>query len=104
MADKQNFEGEVLKEAELDAVAGGTLKETWDDRTLLKKIGAYDFDSKAGFTKTVQDAFAKFGNDYGMQITVNVDLNKNNANKYFVNGKEMSRDKLWRMLDTLSSK
>ena len=93
-----------MDDEQLDGVAGGTVNEVLDDREMLKKIGVYDFNSKDGFTKSVQNAFAKFGNDYGMKISVDVDLNKNNANKYFVNGKEMSRDKLVKIIDTLSGK
>ena len=104
MADEKILKDEVMDEEQLDEVAGGTLKETLDDRNLLNKIGLYDFNSKDGFTKTVQNGFAKFGNDYGMKISVDVNLNKNEANKYFVNGKEMSRDKLVKMIDTLSGK
>ena len=104
MADEKILKDEIMDEEQLDEVAGGTLKETLDDREMLKKIGLYDFNSEAGFSKTVQNGFAKFGNDYGMNISVDVNLNKNTANKYFVNGKEMSRDKLVKMIDTLSGK
>ncbi|MBQ7199059.1 MAG: hypothetical protein IJS29_07340 [Selenomonadaceae bacterium] len=104
MSDEKILKDELMDDVELDGVAGGTLKEALEDREYLKKLGAYDFDSKDGFTKTLQNGFAKLGDNYGMKITVDVDLNKNNANKYFVNGKEMSRDKLFKMIDTLSSK
>ena len=92
------MEGEVLDAEELDEVAGGTLRETLDDRTLLKQMGAYDFDKGQGFAKTLQNGFAKLGDKFDMKITVDVNLNKNIANKYYLNGKEISRNELWSIL------
>ena len=104
MAEEKILEGEVLDDGELEEIAGGTLKENLEDREYLKKMGAYNFNDGDSFTKTLQNGFAKLGDNYGMKITVDVNLNKNVANKYFVNGKEMSRDKLLKMIDTLSAK
>lgn len=104
MAEEKILNEEVLEESELEEVAGGTLKETVEDHNYLEKWGAYDFNSEDGFKKSVQNGFAKMGSNYGMEITADIDLNKNSANKYFVNGKEISRNKLLKILDTLAGK
>ena len=104
MAEEKILKDEVMDTEELEGVVGGTLKENLEDREYLKKMGAYNFNDGDSFTKTLQNGFAKLGDNYGMKITVDVNLNKNVANKYFVNGKEMSRDKLLKMIDTLSAK
>ena len=92
-----------MDDEQLDGVAGGTVNEVLDDREMLKKIGVYDFNSKDGFTKSVQNAFAKFGNDYGMKISVDVGLNAETANKYSVNGKAISRNEFWSLIDEISA-
>ena len=103
MADEKILKDEIIEDAELDGVAGGTVNEVLDDREMLKKIGVYDFNSKDGFTKSVQNAFAKFGNDYGMKISVDVGLNAETANKYSVNGKAISRNEFWSLIDEISA-
>ena len=103
MADEKILKDEVMDDEQLDGVAGGTLKETLDDREMLKKIGVYDFNSKDGFTKSVQNAFAKFGNDYGIKISVEVGLNAETANKYSVNGKAISRDELYSLMNEVAA-
>jgi hypothetical protein len=104
MADEKILEEEVLDDAELENVAGGTLKETLDDRARLSKIGMYNFDNKKGFAGSVSDGFVQFGEKYGMKISVGTNLKKDGANQYFLNGKEVSREKLWRMINTLTDK
>ncbi|MBQ7199056.1 MAG: hypothetical protein IJS29_07325 [Selenomonadaceae bacterium] len=92
-----------MDDAELDGVAGGTVNEVLDDREMLKKIGVYDFNSKDGFTKSVQNAFAKFGNEYGLKISVDIGLNAETANKYSVNGKAISRDELYSLMNEVAA-
>ena len=103
MADEKIFKDEIMDDAELDAVAGGTLKETFDDREKLSKLGIYDFNVADGFSKTVQNGFAKFGNEYGLKIDVNVNLKANEANKYSINGKEIGRDELWSIINEINN-
>ena len=103
MADEKILKDEVMDESELEGVAGGTVNEVLDDREMLKKIGVYDFNSKDGFTKSVQNSFAKFGNDYGMKISVDVGLNAETANKYSVNGKDISRDELYSLMNEVAA-
>ena len=101
---KEILKGEILKDEQLDLVAGGTFNEIRDDIQKLQKIG-FDIgnvnsrsDLNSEVLSKMRDAFSKFG------ITV-----KENAgpegfsgqyNGYLLGGKFVSREKAWQYIHT----
>ena len=106
MADEKILEEEVLDEEELENVAGGTLKETLNDRDMLTKLGLYKFDDNKGFVVSVQEGFNALGKKIGCTLTVKSEtsLNNNTANVYQIGKQTVSREQFWATVDRLLPK
>ena len=85
---------EILKESELDSISGGTFGDTIDDSKFLYEYGLSDdwhgnihtwFNWKSD-SSAVDAGWAKAG------ITCVTKPGDNNDNKYFMNGKEITRN------------
>jgi hypothetical protein len=104
MAEEKILEEELLDETELENVAGGYY-QTWNDRVNFIKLGGgfYKGDCKDGtFSATgVEKAFKKVGEYLGLNISAKClydDQKGKNPNKYYLDGKEISRDEMWSII------
>ena len=96
---KEILKDEILKEEQLDQVAGGTVAESYDDADRFEALGVHVYCNDPGvplndlYTETMmtlQDTYQKFGvraMNYG---------DDHRANRYFVDGKEVSREDAWK--------
>ena len=104
MAEEKILEGEVLAEEELEGVVGGYY-QTWGDYVNIKKLeadgkgtfyhGVYTYDG-------VEKAFKKIGEKLGINISSKLYFDGKpgkNPNKYYVDGKQISRDELWSIIN-----
>jgi len=99
---KEILKDEILKDEELDNVAGGTYLESSADAIKFKENGvdlgipmignAIAIMGHEEFVK-LREAF----NKYGVTIKDNGGLLK--ANEYFINGKMVSRDDAWKHIE-----
>ena len=102
MTAEKILDNEILDDAELEGVAGGTTKENRGDRDLLKKMGYYN-DATKSLSTNLEKSFAALGNKLGCDLHVSVDPGKGNvANKYFVADQEVSRDNFWKIINRLN--
>ena len=101
MAEEKILEGEVLNDAELDEVAGGLTSEVIDDRKRLINLGYYEYKHKPGIASyiIVENGFSKLGKALGIDINVKASTGIVTHNKYYLDGKEISRDELWSIID-----
>ena len=105
MADEKILEGEVLDEEELEEVAGGTTAEIKDDRKRLIRLGYYENKPHQKYVVGIANALEKLSNatGYGFKFA-STSQTGNQANVYFFNGKQISRDKFWSLVDELAAK
>ncbi|MBR0262117.1 MAG: hypothetical protein IJQ85_10040 [Selenomonadaceae bacterium] len=88
---KINDELELMSDDKLDQVAGGTWEDIVEDVNRFKRDFGIDFASKY-FNDDIDyyvrsdliDAFRKFG--------IKLEFHSESANKYFIDGKEVTRD------------
>lgn len=86
MAEENKIENEMLTDDELDKVAGGNMQQSYKDKIFLQEIGAMRI-GEIHFDKpsTIERAWAQMG------VTVIEYKNDYESNKYFNNGKQISR-------------
>ena len=95
---------EALNDEELEEVVGGYY-DTWNDRVNFIKLGGgfYKGDYKDGtFSATeVEKAFKKMGEYLGINISARLGFDRPGAspNRYYLDGKEISRDELWSIIN-----
>ena len=100
---KINAQLEIMDDAELDVVVGGTY-DTWNDRVNFINLGGdfYKGDFKDGsFAATeVENAFKRIGKYLGLNISASLgyDGPGESPNTYYLDGKEISRDELWNII------
>ena len=99
---KEILKDEILKDEELDNVAGGTYLESWADAIKFKENGVDLGIPIVGNTIAIMghDEFVKLRdafNKYGVTIKDNGGLL--NANEYFIDGKLVSRDDAWKHIE-----
>ncbi|MBR2774980.1 MAG: hypothetical protein IKD73_08360 [Selenomonadaceae bacterium] len=96
---KKILKEEILKDEQLNQVAGGTIAESFDDADRFEALGFHVYCNDPGvplndlYTETMltlQDTYGKFG---VKAITYGDD---HRANSYFVDGKEVSREDAWK--------
>ena len=97
---------EILKDDELDRVAGGTYLESADDAKRFKELGVNIYNNDiAGVPVLMHDEFVKLRatfEKYGVSIKDHGGLI--NENQYFINGKSVSRDEAWKHINAQFSK
>ena len=90
---------EILKEEQLDQVAGGTIAESYDDADRFEALGVHVYCNEPGiplndlYTETMinlQDTYGRFG------VKAMIYGDDHRANIYFVDGKEVSREDAWK--------
>ena len=105
MADEKILKDEILDDAELEEVAGGSTSEIKDDRNRLIKLGYYEQIPHQKFEVGIANALEKLGNDTGYNFKFTSASHRGNKkNEYFFNGKEISRDKFWALIDVVAVK
>lgn len=96
---KEILKDEILKDEQLNQVAGGTIEESYQDADRFEALGVHVYCNEPGipvndlYTETIlnlHDAYKKFGVN---AITYGDDRR---SNKYFVDGKEVSREEAWK--------
>ena len=97
MAEEKKFADEVMRDAELDGVAGGTRAETYADGYELVKRGLLseeDALSSSKVRETIHNLGYKYKDHGGMALL------GAKSNEYFnKEGKRVSRDDFWKNFD-----
>ena len=105
---KEILKDEILKDEQLDQVAGGTFAESYSDANAFEKLGVKIFETKlAGVPILDHEGFVNLRNafdKYGVKIiddgSIWGDLTgKSKANQYFIDGKEVSREDAWKHIN-----
>ena len=114
MADEKILKDEILNAEELDKVAGGRSGEVYEDAVILYKMGYRGMGNDQGQqwedfvanVPNIRKAFRALGKKCNIDIKV-VLHNKNNSffspNVYSIDGKEISRDEFWSLIDEISA-
>ena len=99
---------EILKDEELDQVAGGTFEESYSDAQAFEKLGVKIFKNDLvgvplldpeGFVN-LRAAFEKYGVTIKDDGSIWGDLTgKSKANQYYIDGKEVSREDAWKHIN-----
>ena len=101
MAEEKILKDEALNDEELEEVVGGYY-DTWHDYENIKDLeGGKFFKGRYSFLK-VEEAFKKIGKELGIDIETNLYYDKTpgqSPNKYYVEGKQISRDELWAIIN-----
>ena len=105
MADEKILKDESLNNEELENVVGGRL-DGWNDYKNIKKLeaaGKGNFYKNSHYTNVkVEDAFKKIGKTLGLNLSAKIVYDgalDYNPNKYYLDGKELSRDELWEIIN-----
>ena len=106
MAEEKIMEEEILNEEELEGVAGGTLKETFNDSRQLAGLGLYTFDKNKGFVGSVQEGFDALEKKIGLTLNVKSEssLNSQTANVYKIGNQTLTHDQFWNTVNRLMPK
>ena len=98
MADEKILKDEILKDEELDNVAGGTRVETYGDGNELYKRGIISAEDALSSSK-VREALHGLG--YKYQDHGGMALFGAKENEYFnKNGESVKRDEFWKNFDS----
>ena len=92
---------EALNDEELEEVVGGYY-DTWHDYENIKNLEGGKFYKGRYSRMNVQDAFKKIGKELGVNISAEVVYDAipgESPNKYYVEGKQISRDELWSIIN-----
>ena len=97
MAEEKKFADEVMRDAELDGVAGGTRAETYADGDELVKRGLIseeDALSSSKVRETIHNLGYKYKDHGGMAL-----FGAKNNEYFNKDGKRVSRDDFWKNFD-----
>ncbi|MBQ4495443.1 MAG: hypothetical protein II968_06710 [Selenomonadaceae bacterium] len=110
---KDILKDEILKDEELDQVAGGTFAESYSDAQAFEKLGVKIFKNDLvgvplldpeGFVN-LRAAFEKYGVTIKDDGSIWGDLTgKSKANQYYIDGKEVSREDAWKHINAQFNK
>ena len=105
---KEILKDEILKDEELEQVAGGTFAESYSDAQQFEKLGVKIFKNDLvgvplldheGFVN-LRNAFDKYGVTIKDDGSIWGDLTgKSKANQYFIGDKEVSREDAWKHIN-----
>ncbi len=99
MADEKILKDELMDAEELEGVVGGYY-DTWHDYQNFQKLGGGFYIGKYS-KKAVMQAFTNVGKYLGINISAKLvydDKPGQIQNKYFLDGKEISRDEMWSII------
>ena len=100
MAEEKFLNAEALNDEELEEVVGGYY-DTWHDYEAIRKLEGGKFYEGGSFLE-VRDAFKKIGKELGIDISADLYYDQTpgkSLNKYYVEGKQVSRDELWSIIN-----
>ena len=110
---KEILKDEILKDEELEQVAGGTFAESYSDAQQFEKLGVKIFKNDLvgvplldpeGFVN-LRAAFDKYGVTIKDDGSIWGDLTgKSKANQYFIGDKEVSREDAWKHINAQFNK
>ena len=101
MTDEKILEEEMLDDAELENVAGGSTAENRDDKARLQKMGFYNAKTKY-IDKNLKASFAQLGKELNCDLSIGVDVKTGkHANTYSIAGQQVSRDNFWTIIDRM---
>ena len=105
MPDEKILKDEIMDEEQLDEVAGGSTSEIKDDRKRLIKLGYYENKPHQKYEVGIANALEKLSNatGYGFKFA-STSHTGNQSNVYSFNGREISRDKFWALIDVVAVK
>ena len=105
---KEILKDEILKDEELDNVAGGTFAESYSDANNFEKLGVKIFEKDIagvpildheGF-ENLRAAFDKYGVKIKDDGSIWGDLTgKSKPNQYFIGGKEVTQAEAWKHIN-----
>ncbi|MBQ4402793.1 MAG: hypothetical protein IJL12_02965 [Selenomonadaceae bacterium] len=105
---KAILKDEILSDAELDNVAGGTFAESYSDANNFEKLGVKIFEKDIagvpildheGFVN-LRAAFDKYGVKIKDDGSIWGDLTgKSKPNQYFIGGKEVTQAEAWKHIN-----
>ena len=99
MADEKILKDELMDAEELEGVVGGYY-DTWHDYQNFQKLGGGFYSGK--YRKdAVMKAFTNVGKYLGINISTKLvydDKPGKIENKYYLDGKEISRNELWSII------
>ena len=102
MAEEKFLKDEVLNDEELEEVVGGYY-DTWQDCENFKKLKANGYGDFYGQSRgqyqreKVEDTFKRIGKTLGINLSAKITYI--DPNKYFLDGKEFSRDEFWSIIN-----
>ena len=105
---KEILKDEILKDEDLDNVAGGTFAESYSDAQAFEKLGVKIFKNDLagvplldheGFVN-LRAAFEKYGVKIKDDGSIFGDLTgTSKANQYFINNKEVTQAEAWKHIN-----
>ena len=106
MAVEDKYADEKLSDEELEQVAGGYY-QTWGDYLNFQKLGGGFYKGVCGYTDkfnmaAVMNAFESVGEYLGLEISATCFYDSKegeNPNRYYLDGKQISRDELWDIIN-----
>ena len=101
MADEKILKDEILSDYQLDGVAGGTYLESADDAKKFQERGIkiYEHDI-IGVPVLMHNEFVKLRDTFSQYgVTIKDSGGLINENKYYIGGKEVSRDDAWKHIN-----
>ena len=100
MADEKILKDKVMDAEELEGVVGGYY-DTWHDHQNFQKLGG-GFYSGQYSKDAVMKAFTNVGKYLGINISTKLVYDRKPGkieNKYYLDGKEISRDEMWSIIN-----
>ena len=95
MAEDKILKDEVMDDAELEEVAGGTSKEIRDDANRLRALG-YLPKHAAVSKEDINDAFIQLGRDHGLKLGYNP--SDRDENRYYLDHKKKDHKQIWNII------
>ena len=105
---KEILKDEILKDEELDNVAGGTFAESYSDANAFEKLGVKIFETKlAGIPILDHEGFVNLRNAFNKYgVTIKDDgslggdiMGTSKPNQYFIGGKEVTQAEAWKHIN-----
>ena len=95
MAEEKILNDEILEDAELEEVAGGTYREIRDDANRLRALGYLPRHGTVS-KQDINDAFIQLGRDHGLKLGYNPSDTR--ANRYYVNHDGKNHEQIWNII------
>lgn len=104
MSEEKILDNEILDDEDLEGVAGGTIKETVDDKEKLSKLGLYNYDKSKSFDDSLKEGFDALGKKIGLDVKCDSSLSIITANVYQIGNQTLTREQFWNTVNRLMPK